>query len=196
MLRPEARTLPDGRRGQLLALGLLAIAILVVFLVLIMPGLDLWRALGEEVRARQSQADNYRRLIERQSEIAQQLALRRTELAQASDYLVEADPAIAGAMAQRDLRALAEVSGLNVLTTLALPPTSADGFVAIGFQMGVSGPLRPLRDFIYAIESGQPRLIIDQLVLRLGGASSPEADTPIYDMTLELHGYMLEGSAP
>lgn len=195
MPRPETGPWPDGRRGQFLALSLLSIAIFLIFLVLIMPGFDLWQTLAEEARTRQNQADGYRRLIERQSEITQNIARRRRELAQTSDYIVETDPAIAAALAQRDLRALAETSGVNVLTTLALPPTSAEGFTAVKFQMGITGPLRPLRDFIYAIEAEQPRLIVDLLVLRPEAASPAEAENPSYEMTLELHGYMLQEPA-
>ena len=141
MQRPDPLKLPDGRRGRLLALGLLAIA-MTIFLVFVgMPAVNLWQTLADELPALQARADGYQRLISRHDSIATKLVDRRTGLETAADYLAAEDPAIAAAQAQRELGALAETSGVDVRTTLTLPPTTEEGFTSIGFQLSVSGSI-------------------------------------------------------
>lgn len=196
MQRPDSLKLPDGRRGRILALGFLAIAVTIFLLFLVLPAVNLWQTLADELPALQARADGYRRLISRQDSIAAKLADRRTGLESAADYLAAEDPAIAAAQAQRELGAQAETSGVDVRTTLTLPPTTEEGFTSIGFQLSVSGSMRSLRDFLYAVEAGQPRLIVDRLLFRPSQSSELEAVGTLYDMTLDLHGYMPAAKTP
>lgn len=196
MQHPEHSALPSGRSGRLLALALLFASVIIFLLLAVMPAVNLWNSLGDELETLRAQADGYQRLVTRKDEIAKQLIERQAEIAEAADYLAEADPAIAAAQAQRDLGAAAETSGVDVRTTFTLPPATVDGFTSIGFQLSLSGPMRSLRDFLYAIEAGQPRLVVDRLLIRASQSSGTSVTTEVYEMMLDLHGYMSAEEVP
>lgn len=180
--------LPIGPSGRVLALCILGAVLTVFMMGIVLPLVTAWNDLDDQFQALTVRASGYDRLVARQDTIAAQLTALRERLAEASDYLVVAEPAVAAAETQGKLSALATDSGALVRSTLTLQPTVADGFTAIGFQLSVSGSMLAVRDLLYAIESGQPRLIIDRLMIvpsQQQGAAPGDLD-----VSLDLHGYM------
>lgn len=180
--------LPTGPSGRVLALCILGAVLTVFMMGIVLPLVTAWNDLDDQFQALTVRARGYDRLVARQDTIAAQLTALRARLAEAPDYLVVAEPAVAAAETQGELSTLAKDSGALVRSTLTLQPTVADGFTAIGFQLSVSGSMIAVRDLLYAIESGQPRLIIDRLMM---GPSQQQGASPgDLDVSLDLHGYM------
>lgn len=183
--------LPTGMRGRMVALALPAIVLLVLLLGIIMPLLDYWRIIDTDHTQLLNKTRAYERLVSRKESLANQVRALEAELAQAVDYLPRAEPAMAAAGVQANLGQMAERSGAIVRSTQTLPAKAEDGFTAVGFQLSVTGSMRSVRDILYEIEVGHPRLVIDRLSItptRDPGANGLPGDV---DMSVDLHGYMI-----
>lgn len=187
--------LPTGLAGRALALGLPAILLVVFLIGVVMPLADYWRQLDDEYLHLESTARDGERLIARKDTIAAQIKGLQAELKDAVGYLPQAEPAIAAAQVQGSVAELAERSSAVVRSTQTLPTTAADGFTSIGFQLSVSGSMLAVRDLLYAIESGRPRLVIDRLTIT-PSQDVADGNPGKVDMSLDLHGYMIGEIAP
>jgi Type II secretion system (T2SS), protein M subtype b len=188
--------LPTGLAGRALALGLPAVLLVAFLLGVVMPLADYWRRLEDEYLRLESTARDSERLIARKDEIAAQIKGLQAELNDAVGYLPQAEPAMAAAQVQGSVAELAERSSAVVRSTQTLPTTAADGFTSIGFQLSVSGSMLAVRDLLYAIEAGRPRLVIDRLTITPSQEADPEGTSGKVDMSLDLHGYMIGEIAP
>lgn len=192
MPNSEQLSLPQGTRGKVLALALLAGAMGLFVIGVLLPALEYWDQIDADFRALQTEAEGHRRLAAREGDIARRLSVRQTEFEAGLDFLTGADPAVAAAQTLRDLGAVAETAGVSVRATLMLPATESDGFLSVAFQVSITGDLRAVRDFLYEVEANQPRLIVDRLLLEPAQPVTPGAEEPdaLYNMTLDIHGYM------
>jgi general secretion pathway protein M len=188
--------LPTGLAGRALALGLPAVLLVAFLLGVVMPLTDYWRQLDDEYLQLESTARAGERLIARKDEIAAQIKGLQAELNDAVGYLPQAEPAMAAAQVQGSVAELAERASAVVRSTQTLPTTAADGFTSIGFQLSVSGSMLAVKDLLYAIESGRPRLVIDRLTITPSQETDTESHPGKVDMSLDLHGYMIGEIAP
>jgi hypothetical protein len=183
--------LPTGMRGRIVALSLPAILLLVLLLGIIMPLADYWRSIDEQHTQLSNKARASERLIARKDAMARQVRSLEAGLTEAVDYLPNAEPAMAAAGVQASLGQLAERSGATVRSTQTLPAKAHEGFTAVGLQLNLSGSMRSIRDILYEIEVGHPRLVVDRLTItpaRDLGANAKPGDV---DMSVDLHGYMI-----
>lgn len=185
------RELPTGSFGRALALALPAVVLLVLILGVIMPLVEYWRGLEAEHALLAAKAADQELLLSRKDKLANQVTGLQAQLDEGVDYLPQAEPAVAAAQVQGNLTELAERSGAVIRSTLTLPVAVGDGFTSIGFQLNVTGSLLAVRDLLYAIESGRPRLVIDRLSIVPSQRSDPETAAGQVDMSLDLHGYMV-----
>lgn len=183
--------LPTGMRGRMVALALPAVLLLVLLLGVVMPLADYWRTVDADHTQLLSKAHAYERLVSRKEAVVNQVKALESDLTQAVDYLPRAEPAMAAAEVQANLGQLAERSGAIVRSTLTLPAKAQDGFTAVGFQLSVTGSMRSVRDVLYEIEVGHPRLVIDRLNITPASDSGADGLPGDVDMSVDLHGYMI-----
>lgn len=183
--------LPTGMRGRIVALSLPAILLLVLLLGIIMPLADYWRSIDEQHTQLLNKASASERLVARKDAMARQVRSLEAGLTEAVDYLPKAESAMAAAGVQASLGQLAERSGATVRSTQTLPAKAQEGFTAVGLQLNVTGSMRSIREILYEIEVGHPRLVVDRLTItpaRDLGANAKPGDV---DMSVDLHGYMI-----
>jgi len=183
--------LPTGMRGRVVALALPAIVLLVLLLGIVIPLLDYWRVIDSDHTQLLNKTRAYERLVSRKEALANQVTALEAELAQAVGYLPRAEPAMAAAEVQANLGQMAERSGATVRSTQTLPAKAEDGFTAVGFQLSVTGSMRSVRDVLYEIEVGHPRLVIDRLSITPARDPGPNGQPGDVDMSVDLHGYMI-----
>ena len=178
-------------RGRMVALALPAILLLVLLFGVVMPLVDYWRTVDADHTQLLNKAHAYERLVSRKEAVVSQVKALEADLTQAVDYLPRAEPAMAAAEVQANLGQLAERSGAIVRSTLTLPAKAQDGFTAVGFQLSVTGSMRSVRDILYEIEVGHPRLVIDRLSITPASDSGADGLPGDVDMSVDLHGYMI-----
>lgn len=137
-----------------------------------------------------------RRIAEFQARIPGREALlaRERELQGALDtertLLPGSTPAVAAAQLQGDLSGLAAAMGGEITTVQILEPEEAAPFARISLRLSLSGDMATVRDFLYAIETREPMLIVRRMDLAVSGVASDESvENPPLAATFEVYGY-------
>jgi general secretion pathway protein M len=165
-------SLPEGRAGQLLAVGGAVVILAVIWLGLVSPCLD-WYA------GRQAMLDDsLQQVAHMQAEQKELPYLRQAAAASASSHagqiLVPGDSdAISGANLQADLTNLAQTAGtsLDSVETVATTPVGSLRRIGVAVSMSTTWPT--LVAFLTAIETAQPRMMVDDLSVT--SDSTPDA---------------------
>jgi hypothetical protein len=99
-------------------------------------------------------------------------------------------PAVAAAQLQGDLAGLAAAMGGEITTVQILEPEEAAPFARIGLRLSLNGDTATVRDFLYAVETREPMLIVRRMDLSVSAAASAETvENPPLAATFEVYGY-------
>ena len=179
--------MPTGRRGQLLALSLLFVALGGVYFVAVSPLLGLYAERADVLEDRRmlvprlrAAADELPALRARVEQLRAAAGTRKITLDGASD-------AIAAATLQSRIEELATSAGATIGSTESLPAEARPGYRRIGLRYVLSGSYETLVKFLAKLESATPPLVIDNLhihgVLRRPGtpaAAGLDAGLDVY----------------
>ncbi len=162
-----ATALPVGRRGQALALGLTALAAVLVWLGAVSPVLDWYGERADTLRQRQVLAARMDSVAASEPGLRRQLQGLSTE--PRSAVLEGPTEAIAAATLQQRVQEMADRASVRVSSTEALPVEQAGAYRRIRLHVAVTGPWAQLVGLFSAIDSAAPRMLVDDLQI---GASS------------------------
>lgn len=185
-------TLPDGRRGQMLALAITAIAAVLAWVAVIAPLIGWYEARQTELAQKQA-------LAAHMAAIEQQLPALRRAVAHlgAADgsarmLLAGTSDAIAGANLQSALQLLATEAGTSLDSVGMQPAKSVQALRLITAQVSLTAPWPVLVAFLRAVETAQPRMIVDSISLNM--ASVPASgQPPTLQANLSVTGFRAEG---
>ena len=160
-----ADSLPTGRRGQVLALALAAIAVAIAWLGVLSPILQWYDGRSDTLmRDRQFAA---RMVSVAASAPALQHQLAQVDLAPPPRAVFEgATDGIAGAALQQTMQDIAGHTGATVLSAEILPVQAASAYHRIGVRLTVSAPWPQLVGLLEATLQATPRMLVDDLVIR------------------------------
>ena len=179
--------MPTGRRGQLLALSLLFVALGGVYFVAVSPLLGLYAERADVLENRRmlvprlrAAADELPALRARVEQLRAAAGTRKITLDGASD-------AIAAATLQSRIEELAASAGATIGSTESLPAEARAGYRRIGLRYVLSGSYETLVKFLAKLQAAAPPLVIDNLhihgVLRRPGtpaAAGLDAGLDVY----------------
>jgi hypothetical protein len=171
--------LPEGRRGQVLALTLAAAALGMLWMAVASPLLD-WYAV------RRSQLAERRLVLAHMTQIVDVLpALRREAGRQASiappatALLGGNTDAIAGAALQGTVQDTVTAAGAALASFEVLPGEQQGGFRRIGLRVAVHGTWPELVAILRAMEESPLRLLVDDLELHATTQAAKTGEAPI-----------------
>ena len=176
-------------RRRLLALALLGLLLVAVTAAVLLPFLYLQRqgaalAAGAHRNAElEARIPAREQLLEQERELQGSLDTERT-------LLPGSTPAVAAAQLQGDLAGLAAAMGGEITTAQILEPEEAAPFARIGLRLSLRGDTATVRDFLYAVETREPMLIVRRM--DLGGSSladNESVENPTLSATFEVYGY-------
>jgi general secretion pathway protein M len=158
-----AASLPTGQRGQVLAGGLLLLAIAAVWLGVVSPLLDFYGARAERLQTMQSRAAREAALIE-------VLPALRTEAETASHTPTRAvlsgnSDAIAGATLQEQVQTMAGTANAQLTSIETLPAEQVGAYRRIGVRVELSAQLTVVVALLRAVEEAQPSMLVDDIRL-------------------------------
>ena len=155
--------MPTGRRGQLLALSLLFVALGGVYFVAVSPLLGLYAERADVMENRRmllprlrAAADELPALRARVEQLRAAAGTRKITLEGASDP-------IAAATLQSRIEELAASTGATIGSTESLPAEARSGYRRIGLRYVLSGSYETLVKFLAKLEAATPPLVIDNL---------------------------------
>ena len=187
------RLQPSSRRT--LAAGLLVAAVLVVGAVVYLP---FWLVGREDAAIARTAAQI--REVGAQLPVRERLLAEERLLQEATDLdkvlLRAATPGVAAAQLQGQLTTLAAGTEVAVTSVQILEPAADPPFTRIGLRLSMNGDVAALRNFLYAVETRVPVLIVDSLGVIAPETLSDPTTAPQLSATLELHGWMRPGPGP
>jgi Tfp pilus assembly protein PilO len=174
---------------RILALLILAVLVLGLAGALWVPLAYLQREEAALEAGRQRIAELQARVPGRE-ELLAQARLLEDSMDMGRALLPGSTPAVAAAQLQGDLAGLAAAMGGEVTTVQILEAEEAPPFARIGLRLALSGDTATVRDFLYAVETREPMLIVRRMDLTTASGQSDEtAENPMLAATFEIYGY-------
>jgi general secretion pathway protein M len=173
--------------------GLLLLALVVLYFVAIAPLLDLYQK-------RQAEIEDARMLLPRLAAVADRLPALRAEVARLRAAarmrkvtLGGASDAIASANLESRIEGFATSVGATIGSTESLPVEAHDGYRRIGLRFQLTGPYETLVRLLAKLEEATPPLVVDNLqihgVLRRPGLPRPGTSDIGLDAGIEVYGF-------
>ncbi len=183
-----AVSLPQGPKGQALALGLSVLIALTVWLGAVAPALD-WYAGRDETLRRE------RALLHRMAILTDTLPALREVAANASEserqpsgLLAGASDSLAAAALQQKLDELASAAGVRIGSEEILPAQADGEFRAIAVRATLTAPWRAVVRLLEAMAKSDVPMAADELQLRGPPGNSKDPELPI-DATFTVTAY-------
>jgi len=193
---PTGASLPTGRPGQALALGIAALLMLLVWFAAVAPLLG-WHA------GRQEALVENRALEGRMAALVASLPALR-QAVQSSGASQDAAPgallidapsdAIAGADLQQRLQDMARQAGINLASVETLSTQPEGAWRRIGLRLTLAGPYPVLVDFLRAIAQASPRMLVDDLQMQASAALQHPDGVPM-NASVTVYAFRAGGSA-
>jgi hypothetical protein len=152
-------------QSRALAVALLFVAVLLGLVLLLAPFLLLHRHYNDAIEAAQDRLDRYRRISAQAPELAKAVEAMRAR--QGRRFLLKNTAAnLAGAELQELVRAAVENNGGRITTVQITTPREDGRFRQIGLNLQLFANTPNLQKILYAIETQQPYMVIDNLTVR------------------------------
>lgn len=168
-------SLPDGRRGQILAVALTLTLLASLWLGGAAPLIGWYQQRAEEVAQR-------RLLLQHMQDVAALLpALERRShgMHPTVSLLPGATDALAAAAMQSAVQAMAASAGVDLASMETLPAQAHGGYRQIGLRVSLSASWPALIALLRGAGSGQPRMLVDDLDVRPAPMRQRSAATPV-----------------
>ena len=185
-------TLPTGRAGTALAVGLLGSVLLAGWFGGAAPLLA-WRAgQAEALAQRQLLAEGMASFAATLPALQRAVAERSSGTA-ASVMLKEGTDAIAAAALQGMVRDMAGQAGATLFSVETLPVAAEGSYRRIGLRLSLSASWPVLANLLAAIEQARPRMVVDDLELHQSQLRLGEAEM-LLNAAFTLYGFRSDGS--
>jgi hypothetical protein len=181
-------------RQRALAAALAVAAIVVVLSLLVVPVVLLHKHYDDSTAALTERLDRYRRVAAQAPEYRKSLEAMR-ERDSRRFFLKNTAPNLAGAELQELVRSSIESNGGRITTSQNQAPRDEGRFrqITVSVQFFASTPA--LQKILYAIESGPPYLLVENMTLRplnaFRGFKPAPGQEPEVNVQLDAAGYAL-----
>ena len=193
----------NARQQRILAIGLLVVLLGAGYLTLVQPIVSVHQRYNERIHELQDRLASYKKIASRRVSLQKEFdRIKRQASATQAGYFKGKTQSLAGAELQNRVKQVVESAGGNLISTqiLQAQDESQEGKdkntpprVTIRIQM--TGSVETVQKVFYKLESGQPRLFIDNAYLRvkspyLMGPNRQQSDQ--LDVRFNLYGFLQE----
>jgi general secretion pathway protein M len=180
--------------SRALALALLFVAVFLGLALLLAPFLLLHRHYNAAIDSAQERLDRYRSISAQAPGLQKTLDALREKQGRRF-FLKNTASNLAGAELQDLVRAAVENNGGRITTIQITPPRDDGRFRQIGLNLQLFATTANLQKILYAIETQQPYLVVDNLTVRplngfRGFRPAPGAE-PEMNVLLDITGFAL-----
>jgi general secretion pathway protein M len=159
------RSLPNGRTGQLLALGLTVVAFLALWLGVVMPLLDWHNDRAEALAQQQSRALRMEALAQALPGLQEQAKAVAAGGAGEAALLDGDNDSMASASLQERLQAMFMQAGVQLNSVETLPGDDAGAYRRIGLRISFNASWPVLMTLLKEMHVASPALLVDELQL-------------------------------
>jgi type II secretory pathway component PulM len=174
----SASSLPSGRRGQALALGVALVALALIWLVIISPLLAWFDSRNEYLQQQSALAVRMASVAATAPALQQQVA--QADAAPPPRAVFEgATDAIAAASLQQAVQDLANHAGATVMSAEMLPPQPVGGYHRLGIRMTVAARWTVLVQWLGSVLQATPRMLVDDVAIQQTDLLAGHEDRPM-----------------
>ena len=184
-------TLPDGQRGQALAVGITVLASVLLWLAVGGPLMDFYADGQAELAQRRTLAAHMAELAASLPALRRAAEARPGSQAEPVTTLQGATDAVAGAALQERVQALASGAGISLASLETLPAEQRGPYRRIGLRISAVSLWPGLVALLQAIEQATPAMVLDDVELRGPMIANRPADTPLR-ATFTLYAFRAE----
>lgn len=168
-------TLPSGRRGQLLAVGLTVVGLAILWVAIVSPLVVWYETRAQYLGDRRLVAARMARIAQTIPDLMRQAEALHVAAPAGHDIALEApSDAVAGARLQQRMQDLATGAGITISSIETLPAQQQGGYRRISLRVTCSAALPVLVGLLQKLEVSSPRMLIDDLDLD----ASPDLNRP------------------
>lgn len=171
--------LPEGRRGQFLALALAVIALGVLWIVVASPLLDWYAARADQLAERRLVLAHMTQIVDALPALRREAGKQASTAPPATALLSGNTDAIAGAALQGAVQDMVTAAGATLASFEALPGEQQGSFRRIGLRVAVHGNWQELVAILQAMEESPLRLLVDDLELHATAQVETTGTAPI-----------------
>jgi hypothetical protein len=158
--------LPTGPRGRALALGLTALALLVVWFGIVGPVLGWYSGREEWLEQRSVLARRMADLAASLPQLEHQVAALPTTKANPDALLPGETDAVAAAALQERVQEMASQAGAPLSSVEMLPATQLGQFRRIGLRVATQAEMANVIHLLQSVGAAKPRMLVDELDLQ------------------------------
>jgi general secretion pathway protein M len=155
----------SAKQQRALAIGLLVVAVVVVVSLLLLPVVTLHRHYDNAIASLTDRLDTYRRVAAQAPEYRKALDAMRAKDARRF-YLKNTAANLAGAELQEIVRAAVEGNGGRITISQNQAAKDDGRYRQIGLNVQFFATTPNLQKILYALETQQPYLVVDNVTLR------------------------------
>ena len=171
--------LPEGRRGQFLALVLALAALGMLWIVVASPLLDWYAARADQLAERRLVLAHMTQIVDALPALRRE-AGRQASIAPPTTALLGGNTdAVAGAALQGAVQDMVTAAGATLASFEALPGEQQGGFRRIGLRVAVHGDWPELVAILQAVDESPLRLLVDDLELHATTQAEKTGEAPI-----------------
>jgi hypothetical protein len=178
--------LPSGRAGQLLAVALALIVVLLVWEVVASPLIDWYGSRADAVTTGRETAARMRNLAAELPILQRDAARARVAGPPVSSLLGGNSDAVAAATLQGRMQDMASEVGTALSSTEALPARQQGAYRRVALRVSFNASLPVLVHLLQTIETSAPRMLVDDIqlhtspiIIAQGRQSSPPLDVSL-----------------
>ncbi len=182
-----------GRKGALLALGVMTLLFVVVVGV---PVVAVFRSQAEDRNEALAQLAAYRSQEGQRPVLAARLAALQEGAKSVPGLLTASSAPLAQAQLQSDIKALIDRNGGSLLSAQLLPPTKVKGFDSVAIEYDVTIPLSHFSSLVYAVETHVPYYFVDSADFVMPPNWRPNSlrQDPSMELRWTIHAFRWRGS--
>jgi general secretion pathway protein M len=199
-------TLPTGRRGQIVALGVTLIAILALWLLIVSPVAGFYFDRADELLEHRRVEQHMEQLVAARQGLLEQAA-NLGDAAPAHNLLDGSSIPVATAALQGIVQEVASASGATLTSVESLPGENGAGYRRVSIKLAVTTSWPILINFLAALQQSDTPMAIDDLQihastqggqsLQAGSAGAPSGATPqLFDAAFTIHAPASTDSPP
>jgi general secretion pathway protein M len=169
-------TLPDGRRGQILAIALTVTVLAALWFGVAAPLIGWYQAEAEALTQRQSLLRHMQALADTLPALEHSPAAAKPA---APALLSGSTDALAAAAMQSAVQSMASRSGVELASMETLPAEPRGPYRRIGLRVALTAPWPAVVGLLRAAGQGQPRMLVDDVQLRVTPVQGHSSAAPI-----------------
>lgn len=177
----SADTLPTGRRGQMVALGVTLVAVMALWLIVISPLIDFYADRTDRLEKEQAVLTRMERLVAQRQALMEEAAGLGDAGPSKGTLLDGSSIPVATAALQGLVQDIAGTSGATLASVESLPGETGNGYRRVGVKLSLSASWPVLIHFLQALQESDTPMAIDDLQIHSGSETAKNPDQQVFE---------------